>query len=135
MGTPVVALGRGHVFFKGRVGGFGNCVKIKHPAGYVTYYGHLARFAKNLDVGQSVEQGEIIGYVGSTGVSTGPHLDFRVKHDGSFVNPLRLEAVTADRLKGRELAEFRKLTAKRFSLIDASRLNIARRSDNNKPQI
>jgi len=134
-GTPVVALGRGRVFFKGWMRGFGESIRIVHPAGYVTYYGHLSRFASGLHVGQSVEQGEVVGYVGATGVATGPHLDFRVKHDGGFVNPLKLESVTGDRLKGHQLAEFRTLTAQRFRMIDSSRLNIARRSDNNNPQI
>jgi hypothetical protein len=89
-GTPVWSVANGRVSFVGRQGGFGKLVKVRHPNGYETYYGHLSRFAKGLRVGQTVSQKQLVGYVGSTGLSTGPHLDFRIKHNGQYVNPARI---------------------------------------------
>jgi murein DD-endopeptidase MepM/ murein hydrolase activator NlpD len=89
-GTPVFAVAGGEVIYSSRAGGFGNLVKIRHDSGYVTYYGHLSRFADGLRVGQPVSQKQVIGYVGSTGLSTGPHVCFRVAKDGKYVNPIQL---------------------------------------------
>jgi murein DD-endopeptidase MepM/ murein hydrolase activator NlpD len=89
-GTPVFAVAGGEVIYSSRAGGFGNLVKIRHDDGYVTYYGHLSRFADGLHVGQPVAQKQVIGYVGSTGLSTGPHVCFRVAKDGKYVNPIQL---------------------------------------------
>ncbi len=89
-GTPVFAVANGEVIYNGWSGGFGNLVKIRHHSGYVSYYGHLSRFSDGLRVGKSVGQKQVIGYVGSTGLSTGPHVCFRVAKDGTYVNPLRL---------------------------------------------
>lgn len=91
-GTPVKSIGAGTVISKGWAGGGGNTVKIKHNSMYTTSYMHLSRYAKGLSVGQHVQQGEVIGYVGSTGLSTGPHLDFRVYKNGQAINPLAMEA-------------------------------------------
>jgi murein DD-endopeptidase MepM/ murein hydrolase activator NlpD len=89
-GTPVFAVAGGEVIYKSRAGGFGNLVKIRHDSGYVTYYGHLSRFMDGLRVGQPVSQKQVIGYVGSTGLSTGPHVCFRVAKNGKYVNPIQL---------------------------------------------
>jgi murein DD-endopeptidase MepM/ murein hydrolase activator NlpD len=89
-GTPVFAVAAGEVIYSSRAGGFGNLVKIRHDTGYVTYYGHLSRFSDGLRVGQPVSQKQVIGYVGSTGLSTGPHVCFRVTKDGKYVNPIQL---------------------------------------------
>jgi murein DD-endopeptidase MepM/ murein hydrolase activator NlpD len=89
-GTPVFAVAAGEVIYSSRAGGFGNLVKIRHDSGYVTYYGHLSRFADGLRVGQPVSQKQVIGFVGSTGLSTGPHVCFRVAKDGKYVNPIQL---------------------------------------------
>lgn len=89
-GTPVRAVSDGVVVFKGWGGGGGNTVKIKHPRNMMTGYLHLSRFANGLCNGKHVSQGEIIGYVGSTGTSTGPHLDFRVWKGGKPINPLTI---------------------------------------------
>ena len=97
-GTPVVALGDGVVTFRAYKGGGGNTIKIRHNSMYETAYLHLQKYAKGLQVGQYVKQGEVIGYVGSTGASTGPHLDFRVWKNGSPVNPLTLDSPSADPL-------------------------------------
>lgn len=91
-GTPVKSIGAGTVVSKGWAGGGGNTVKIKHNGSYTTSYMHLSRYAKGLAVGQHVQQGEVIGYVGSTGLSTGPHLDFRVYRNGQAINPLEMDA-------------------------------------------
>jgi len=124
-GTPIVALGDGKVLFKGWSNGFGNAIRIKHSNGYVTYYGHLSRFARGLRKGIRVDQGQVIGYVGSTGHSTGPHLDFRVRLNKKFLNPLKLKQVTGPPLKGNALTEFRKISAKRLAMLDDTSLNIA----------
>jgi murein DD-endopeptidase MepM/ murein hydrolase activator NlpD len=90
VGTPVVAVGDGTVTFAGSKGANGNLVTIRHAHRYETYYLHLRKIARGVRKGSRVEQGQVIGWVGSTGASTGPHLDFRVKHRGKFVNPLKL---------------------------------------------
>ena len=92
-GTPVYAIGSGKVIDKGyQANGGGNYVKIRHNSTYTTTYMHLSRFAKGLKVGDMVAQKEVIGYVGSTGLSTGPHLDFRVFENGKPVNPLTIKS-------------------------------------------
>jgi murein DD-endopeptidase MepM/ murein hydrolase activator NlpD len=92
VGTPVKSIGAGTVIAKGYMGGGGNTIKVKHNSVYTTTYMHLSKYAKGLQVGSHVQQGEIIGYVGSTGLSTGPHLDFRVHKNGQPINPLQMEA-------------------------------------------
>ena len=89
MGTEVRAIGAGTVVFAGREGGYGNLVEIRHPRGFETRYGHLLRFAEGVGTGVHVEQNQVIGYVGSSGLSTGPHLHFEVRQNGRAVNPLR----------------------------------------------
>ena len=98
-GTPVHALGDGTILSAGWAGGGGNTIKIRHNSVYTTGYLHLQRFAKGIKAGVRVHQGDVIGYVGSTGVSTGPHLDFRVWKNGSPVNPLKLESPSAEPIK------------------------------------
>lgn len=87
-GTPVYAVADGKIVFRGRKGAAGNMVTISHASGYHTKYLHLSRFSANARHGSRVKQGQVIGYVGSTGRSTGPHLDFRVVHRGKLKNPL-----------------------------------------------
>ncbi len=106
-GTPVVSVGDGSVVFRGWGGSLGNLVKIRHNGSYTTFYGHLSRFEKGLAAGSRVHQGQVIGRVGSTGLSTGPHLHFQVMRDGSLVNFLKLKfpsvgRVTATRRKAFE---------------------------------
>jgi murein DD-endopeptidase MepM/ murein hydrolase activator NlpD len=90
IGTPVVSVGDGKVTYAGYKGANGNLVKIRHGNGYETYYLHLRKVARGVRRGKRVTQGQVIGWVGSSGASTGPHLDFRVKHHGKFKNPLKL---------------------------------------------
>jgi murein DD-endopeptidase MepM/ murein hydrolase activator NlpD len=90
-GTPVVALGDAKVTKMGYNGGAGHMIKLKHSNNYETAYLHLSRYAKGLKVGKMVKQGQVIGYVGSTGWSTGPHLDFRVWKNGKNIDPLKIK--------------------------------------------
>jgi len=89
MGTPVWAVGNGKVVSCGWNGGYGKQVVLRHMNGYTTHYGHLSRFGPGIRVGRQVEQKQVIGYVGSTGLSTGPHLDYRLAKDDRFRNPLK----------------------------------------------
>lgn len=99
MGTPVVSIGDGLVIEKGYKGGGGHTVKIKHNSVYTTAYLHLSKYGNGIQVGSRVSQGQVIGYVGSTGTSTGPHLDFRVWMNGKPINPLTMEAPNAEPIK------------------------------------
>lgn len=92
VGTPVKSIGAGTVVAKGYQNGGGNFLKVKHNSVYTTTYMHLSKFAKGIQIGSHVQQGEVIAYVGSTGLSTGPHLDFRVHKNGEPINPLKMEA-------------------------------------------
>lgn len=95
-GTPVMTIGDGTVLSAGWTNGGGRTVKIRHNSTYTTSYMHLSRFGAGIKDGAHVRQGQVIGYVGSTGVATGPHLDFRVWKNGTPVNPLKLESPSAD---------------------------------------
>lgn len=106
-GTPVYAIGSGRVIAKAyQAGGGGNYVKIRHNSVYVTTYMHLSRFAKGLKVGSEVKQKEVIGYVGSTGISTGPHLDFRVHENGKPINPLFIKSQPKKPISSDNMARF-----------------------------
>ncbi len=109
-GTPVMATADGTVIFCGSNGGYGNQVIIKHAGGYESMYGHLLRFAPDIRRGRSVRQSQVIGYVGSTGLATGPHLDFRLLKNGSFRNPLRETPFQVYALQDKERAEFQHTT-------------------------
>lgn len=88
-GTPVKAVGDGVVVKRGWAGGYGNQIILKHTAGLESMYAHLSGYARGLKQGQRVRQGQVIGFVGSTGLSTGPHLDFRLRQNGTFINPTK----------------------------------------------
>ena len=98
-GTPVMSIGDGTVIARSYQGGGGNTVKIRHNSVYTTAYLHLSGYAKGLQMGSRVRQGDVIGYVGSTGLSTGPHLDFRVWQNGSPINPLKIESPPVEPIK------------------------------------
>ena len=107
-GTPVVATARGTVVSAGWEGGWGRMVRLRHDNDYTTHYGHLSAFAKGMRSGASVSQGQIVGYVGSTGWSTGPHLDYGIKINGVPVNPLKLDLpkgapLSADKMEAFEI--------------------------------
>lgn len=106
IGTPVSAIGDGTVKKSQYSGGYGNLVIIKHSNGYETYYGHLSKYGRGVKKGAKVKQGQIIGYVGSTGLSTGPHLDFRVKKNGTFINYLKMKMPPTLTLSGKDKEDF-----------------------------
>lgn len=109
-GTPVHAIGDGKVTAAGwDGGGGGNRIRIKHAQGYESAYLHLSRFAPGIKAGKVVSQGELIGFVGSTGMSTGPHLDFRIWQNGKPINPLSLDSPSSEPLKAEYLEDFNKL--------------------------
>jgi murein DD-endopeptidase MepM/ murein hydrolase activator NlpD len=110
-GTPVVSIGDGKVIMKEYKGGGGNTIKIKHNATYTTGYLHLSKYAKGLKVGQYVKQGEVIGYVGSTGASTGPHLDFRVWKNGTPIDPLKMDSPPAEPIPAAKKDSFNSIVA------------------------
>ncbi len=99
MGTPVHSVADGVVIFKGWGGGGGNTLKIKHAGGFRTGYLHLSRYAKGIQKGSRVSQGQLIGYVGSTGMSTGPHLDYRIWKNGKPINPLNVPQEPAEPIR------------------------------------
>lgn len=105
-GTPVKAIGSGTVLFVGWGGAAGRYIKVKHSNGYESTYMHLSGFARGLKKGKSVRQGEIIGYVGMTGSATGPHLDFRMKCNGQFLNPMSVTSPRSDPVHKSKKAEF-----------------------------
>jgi len=111
-GTPVVALGDGHVNKVGFHGGFGRFISIRHNSVYTSTYAHLSGYAKGLKTGTHVQQGQVIGYVGSSGLSTGPHLDFRVYKNGSPTDPLKLESPPSKPVETKDLPRFKELVAK-----------------------
>ena len=108
-GTPIYAVTDGTVQFAGRHGGHGNYVKLSHGGGLATGYGHMSRIA--VSNGARVRRGQVIGYVGSTGLSTGPHLHYEMYRNGATVNPASVSFVTRAQLSGQELASFRSTLA------------------------
>tara|TARA_B100000945_G_scaffold4715_1_gene3977 strand:+ start:123 stop:1424 length:1302 start_codon:yes stop_codon:yes gene_type:complete len=100
-GTPIMASGDGVVTKASWCGGGGNCVKIRHNSSYSTVYAHMSKFAKNIRKGKRVKQGQVIGYVGSTGKSTGPHLHYEVIHNGTRINSQTLKLPSGKILKNR----------------------------------
>lgn len=105
-GTPVMTIGDGVITSMKYEGAGGNTIRIRHNSVYSTAYLHLSGYAKGLKTGQRVSQGQVIGYVGSTGRSTGPHLDFRVWKNGSAINPLKMQSPPAEPIKGENKTAF-----------------------------
>jgi murein DD-endopeptidase MepM/ murein hydrolase activator NlpD len=108
-GTPIVAAGSGTVIYAARMGAYGNLVKIRHGDGYETRYAHMKSFRRGIKRGKRVKKGQTIGYVGTTGRSTGPHLHFELRKRGRAINPLRVVQVTTKKLKGKDKKAFLKL--------------------------
>ena len=105
-GTPVFAGGNGKIEFIGRNGGYGNYIRIRHNNEYKTAYAHLSGFKKGISKGLKVNQGEVIGYVGSTGKSTGPHLHYEILYKNKQINPIKLKLPSGKKLKNNELERF-----------------------------
>ncbi len=114
-GTPVWAVADGEVVFVGWAGGFGRTVRVKHHSGYVTSYGHLSRYARGLRVGQRVAQKQLVGFVGASGLATGPHLDFRVSKNGRYLDPLRMKSDSGEPIPPRARSHFAKVKEARLA--------------------
>ena len=107
-GTPIMAAGSGVIEEAGRKGEYGNYVRIRHANGYKTAYGHMSRFASGVSEGVKVRQGQIIGYVGSTGLASGPHVHFEVLVNSSYVDPMSIQVPREHQLAAKQLADFQK---------------------------
>jgi murein DD-endopeptidase MepM/ murein hydrolase activator NlpD len=105
-GTPIMASGHGTVTHAGRRAGYGHHIEIRHANGYVTTYSHMSGYAKGIEAGAKVRQGQVIGYVGSTGLSTGPHLHYEVLVNKRYVDPMKIRLPRGRTLQGAELAAF-----------------------------
>jgi murein DD-endopeptidase MepM/ murein hydrolase activator NlpD len=108
VGTPIIAAGNGTVIKAEWDSGYGRRVELQHTNGYVTAYSHMSSFAKGIAPGRRVQQGQVIGYVGNSGLSTGPHLHYEVIINGSFVDPLKIRLPRGRELEGRGLVEFKR---------------------------
>ena len=111
IGTPVHAAGDGHVSFAGQRGGYGNAIVLSHGANISTLYGHMSRFARDMHVGTRVQQGDVIGYVGMTGLATGPHLHYEYLTGGVHRNPQTVQLPGAEPLRAQDLQRFRDIAA------------------------
>lgn len=107
-GTPIFASGNGVLEKVGPEGGYGKYIRIKHANGYETAYGHMSAFAKGMEIGKKVRQGQVIGFVGSTGQSTGPHVHYEILVNGRFVDPMRVKLPRGRSLEGPMMASFEK---------------------------
>ena len=117
MGTPVLAAGNGVVVSAGWLGGYGKAVRLRHPNGYESLYGHLSRI--DVRPGQRVEQGTRVGAVGMTGLATGPHLDYRMTRNGEFVDPLRVQSPPAEPVALEDRPAFDAARVERLALVAA----------------
>ncbi len=108
-GTPIRAAGSGRVVYAAYSRGYGNTIKIRHSDGYLTLYAHMKKFRRGMHRGRYVKKGQVIGYVGSTGLSTGPHLHFGLYKNGRPINPLRVVQVAVRQLRGKKLKAFKNL--------------------------
>ena len=108
-GTPIMAAGTGHIEFVGNNGGAGKYIRIKHMNGYKTAYAHLSKYASGINKNVKVKQGQTIGYVGTTGLSTGPHLHYEVWFNGKRINPMTMKLPSGKKLENNDLEVFLKL--------------------------
>lgn len=122
VGTPVHATAHGTVTAAGSEGGSGRVVKVRHANGYVSCYLHLSRFASGVKAGRKVSQGEVIGYVGATGLATGPHLDYRVQLNGRWINPVQVTNARAEALGRSDLALFQEWAVTLRAALDSGQL-------------
>ena len=116
-GTPVKAVGEGVVTQRGWSGGYGNQVIVRHGGGLESLYAHLSGYARGLKTGQKVRQGEVIGFVGMTGLATGPHLDFRLRQSGKFINPAKAINPRGEPVSKDAMAAFEKVMAQELALL------------------
>jgi murein DD-endopeptidase MepM/ murein hydrolase activator NlpD len=119
IGTPVKATGNGKVIFRGKKGGYGNVIIVQHGNRYSTLYGHLSRFKDGLGIGSRVGQGQVIGYVGMTGLATGPHLHYEFRIDDVHRDPLTVKLPGAEPLNNENLADFKQKSATLIGMLEA----------------
>jgi murein DD-endopeptidase MepM/ murein hydrolase activator NlpD len=119
VGTPIKAAGSGRVIFRGVKGGYGNVIILAHAGSVTTLYGHMSRFTRGLRVGDKVKQGEVIGYVGMTGLATGPHLHYEYRVNGVHRNPATIPLPKAESIPANLLADFEARTAPLLARLDA----------------
>jgi murein DD-endopeptidase MepM/ murein hydrolase activator NlpD len=122
VGTKIRASASGVIQRTGYDRGRGRYILIRHPNRYISHYYHLSRMAKGTRSGVKVEQGQVIGYVGSTGLATGPHLHYGLRKNGRFLNPLRLKSPTKNPVKKKYMEAFQRFMAGHFLVISGSRL-------------
>ena len=115
--AAVKAVGEGVVTAKGWSGGYGNQVIVRHGGGLESLYAHLSGYARGLKTGQKVRQGEVIGFVGMTGLATGPHLDFRLRQSGKFINPAKAINPRGEPVSKGAMAAFEKVMAQELALL------------------
>ena len=132
-GTPIKASGNGRVIYAAAQGGYGNVVKIQHAQSYKTVYAHLDRFARGTKVGRTVEQGDIIGYVGTTGLSTAPHLHYEFHVNGSVRNPITVDLPNGTPVAREEMDRFKTLTKSFLALLNGANTKYASLSSNTTP--
>ncbi len=108
IGTPIVAAGNGVIIKAQWDLGYGRRVEIQHANGYITTYNHLSGFARHVAEGTRVKQGQVVGFLGSSGLSTGPHLHYEVMVNGHFVDPMRVKLARTREFDGKLLAEFKR---------------------------
>jgi murein DD-endopeptidase MepM/ murein hydrolase activator NlpD len=131
IGTPILSAGNGTVIKAEWDSGYGRRIEVQHPNGYVTAYSHQSRFASGIGPGVKVRQGQVIGYLGSTGLSTGPHLHYEVIVNGHFVDPLKIRLPRGRELDGRALADFKRQREQTDGLIEKAGAStwLAQRAD------
>ncbi len=121
IGTPIKATGNGKIVWLGTKGGYGRCIVIQHGSKYSTLYGHMSRYKSGLADGSRVRQGEVIGYVGMSGLATGPHLHYEFRVDGVHRNPLTVALPKADPLPARYMAEFKQVSESNLALLELAK--------------
>ncbi len=134
-GTPIFASGNGVIEKAGPEGGYGKYIRIRHSNGYETAYGHMSAFAKGMEVGKKVRQGQVIGFVGSSGMSTGPHVHYEILVNGRFVDPMRVKLPRGRSLEGPMLAGFEKERDRLDGMMTGRGGVVARISDNGPVQV
>ena len=134
VGTPVKTVGDGVVSVAGRDNASGKFIRIRHNSVYETYYLHLSRFAEGVKKGKRVRQGQVIGYVGSSGMSTGPHLDFRMKKNGQYVNPRKVIAPASPPVPRERIETFRITVDPLLAQLDAVEIPIAMETQGRFPE-
>ncbi|MFN2366993.1 MAG: M23 family metallopeptidase, partial [Desulfurivibrionaceae bacterium] len=134
-GTPIKTVGDGTVVRKGYTSGNGNFAEIRHTNGYSTIYLHMSKFAKGMAKGKRVSQGQVIGYVGATGLATGPHLCFRMRKNGDPVNPGRIKVPSAPAVSQENMGEFLALATPLLARLDGGEVRQAGRDEQKGPKL